>query len=192
MDSLPLRRDLNRNDLLEQLDAALHLRGLRRLIAEAIDEHLHPRDFLVLLFLRLPQAFEHRVALLDVLAVISDVVGQLSQVDVCDTRDNGVQEIPIVRHENDGVGIRAEILLEPVACLQVEMVGGLVEQQQVRAAEQELGERDAHLPAARERFTRSVGVVAAESEATQDRRNPQVHAVAFVQPKPILELRIPR
>ena len=78
MDALPLRRHLDRHHLLEQLDAALHLRGLGRLVAEAIDEHLDARDLLVLLALRLAQPFEHRVALLDVLAVVADVVGQLS------------------------------------------------------------------------------------------------------------------
>ena len=60
----------------EQLDPALDLRGLGRLVAEPVDEHLHPRDLFVLVALHLAQALEHRVALLDVLAVVADVVGQ--------------------------------------------------------------------------------------------------------------------
>ena len=43
VDLLPLGRHLDRHDLLEHLDAALHLRRLRRLIAEPIDEHLDAR-----------------------------------------------------------------------------------------------------------------------------------------------------
>ena len=148
VDPFPLRRHFDRHDLLEQLDAALHLRGLGRLVAEAIDEHLHARDFLVLLSFGLPQALEHRVALLDVLAVVADVVGQFPQVDVGDARDDGIEEVAVVRNENHRVGIGAKIFLEPVASLEVEMVGRLVEQQQVRSSEQELGERDSHLPAA--------------------------------------------
>ena len=152
MDALPLGRHLDRHDLLEQLDAALHLRGLGRLVAEAIDEHLHARDFFVLLALGLAQAFEHGVALLDVLAVVADVVGQLAQVNVGDARDDRIEEVAVVRDENDRVGIGAEIFLEPVAGFEIEVIGRLVEQQQVRASEQELGQRDTHLPAAGERF----------------------------------------
>ena len=155
VDPLPFGRHLDRDDLLEQLDAALDLRGLGRLVAEPVDEHLHARDFFVLLLLRLPQPLEHRVALLDVLAVVADVVRQLAQVQVGDARDDRVEEVAIVRDEDDGVRIRAEILLEPVARFEIEVIGRLVEQQQVRTAEQQLGERDAHLPAAGKRFGRS-------------------------------------
>ena len=80
MDPLALGRHLDRDDLLEHLDAALHLRGLRRLVAEAVDEHLHARDFFVLLALRLAQPLDARVALDEVVAVVADVVGQRAQV----------------------------------------------------------------------------------------------------------------
>ena len=39
-------------------------------------------------------------------------------------------------------------MLQPVAGFQIQVIGRLVEQQQVRLFEQQLGERDAHLPAA--------------------------------------------
>ena len=150
------------------------------------------RDLLVLLPLGLPQPFEHRVALLDVLAVVADVVGQLAQVEVGDARDDRVEEVAVVRDEDDRVRIRAEVLLEPVARLEIEVVGRLVEQQQVRAPEQQLGQRDAHLPAAGERLRRTVVVLGAEAEAAQHRRDAQVHAVALVEPEPILELAVAR
>jgi hypothetical protein len=41
-----------------------------------------------------------------------------------------------------------QVFLEPIARLEIEMVGRLVEQQEIRLAEQQLRERDAHLPAA--------------------------------------------
>ncbi len=190
VDALALRRDLDRHDLLEQLDAALDLRGLRCLVAEAVDEHLDARDLLVLLALRLPQALEHRVALRDVLAVVADVVGQLAQVEVGDARDDRVEEVAIVRDEDDGVRIRAEIFLEPVARLEIEVVRRLVEQQQVRPAEQQLRQRDAHLPPAGERLGRAREILLAEAEAAQHRRDPQIHAVAVCQPEAILQVAV--
>ena len=63
-----------------------------------------------------------------------------------------------MRDEDDGVRIGVQVLLEPVARLEIEMVGRLVEQQQVRLAEQQLGQRDPHLPAAGERLGRPLEV----------------------------------
>ena len=113
-------------------------------------------------------------------------------MDVGDAGDDGIEEVAIVRDEDDRVGIGAKVLLEPVAGLEVEMIGRLVEQQQVRPSEQQLGERDPHLPAAGERFAGPAGVLAAESQTAQHGGDAQVHAVAFVQPESILELGVAR
>jgi hypothetical protein len=59
-----------------------------------------------------------------------------------------VEKIAVVRDEHEGKRILQQILLQPVAGFEIEVVGGLVEQQQVGLFEQQLGERDAHLPAA--------------------------------------------
>ena len=131
---LALWRNLDRHHFLEQLDAALHLRRFRRLIAEAVDEHLDARDFLVLFALRLTEPLEHRVAQLDVLAVVADVVGQLPEMDVGDPRHDRVEEVAIVRDENHRVRVGAQVFLEPVARLEIEMVRRLVQQQEVRPA----------------------------------------------------------
>ena len=55
-----------------------------------------------------------------------------------------------MRDQHERVRIVREIFLEPVASLEIEMVCRLVQQQQIRLLEQQLGQRDAHLPAARE------------------------------------------
>ena len=189
---LSFGRYLDRHDLLEHLDPALYLRRLRRLVTKPVDEHLDARDLFVLIAFGLSKLFEHRVALLDVLAVVADVVGQPPQVNVGDPRDDGIEEVTVVRDEDDGVRIGMEIFLEPVACLEIEVIGRLVEQQQVWTSEQQLCEGDSHLPAARERFARTVAVLAAESEAAQHGRDAQVDAIALVQAESILKLRVAR
>ena len=70
-----------------------------------------------------------------------------------------------MRDQHEGVRIVAEILFQPVAGFQVEMVGGLVEQQQVRLLQQQLGQRDAHLPAAGKLFGLALPVFFAETQA---------------------------
>ncbi len=187
-DALALGRHLDRHDLLEHLDPALDLRRLGRLVAEPVDEHLHPRDFLVLIALGLAQPLEHRVAQLDVLAVVADVVGQRAQVQVGDPGDDRVEEVAIVRDQDDRVRVGRQVFLEPVARVEIEVVGRLVEQQQAGPPEQQLGQRDAHLPAARERLGGLAEVVLAEAEAAQHGRDPQVDAVAVVAAELLLQL----
>ena len=58
VDALALGRHLEALDLLEHLDAALHLRRLGRLVAEAVDELLDALDLLVLPPLGLAQPLE--------------------------------------------------------------------------------------------------------------------------------------
>ena len=61
VDLLALGRHLDRHDLLEHLDPALHLRRLGRLVAEPVDEHPDARDLLVLLALGLAQLLDARL-----------------------------------------------------------------------------------------------------------------------------------
>ena len=72
------------------------------------------------------------------------------------------------------------------------MVGGLVEQEQPGALEQQLGERDAHLPTAGEGFRRPAQVVLSEAETAQHSGNAQVEAVAVGGTEAILDLGVAR
>ena len=59
-----------------------------------------------------------------------------------------VEEIAVMGDHDHGAGIVAQMMLEPGHALGVEMVGGLVEQEDIRPLEQEAAERDAPLLAA--------------------------------------------
>ena len=56
--------------------------------------------------------------------------------------------MPVVRNHNQHAFVVAEIILQPVDRFQVEVVGGLVQQQRGRAAEESLGQQHSHLLAA--------------------------------------------
>ena len=55
---------------------------------------------------------------------------------------NIVEEVPIVGHCDDGAGVVLQCALEPGDGFCVEMVRGLVEEQQVGLGEQETGHRN--------------------------------------------------
>ena len=64
-------------------------------------------------------------------------------VDVDDTRDRLVEQVEVVAHDEQRAAVRAQELEQPGAGVGVEVVGRLVEQQQVAAAEEDAHELDA-------------------------------------------------
>src|SRR5205814_1249868 len=61
--------------------------------------------------------------------------------------DGYVEEVTIVRDQHKGVGVIRQIFFQPVASFKIKMVGGFIEQEQVRLLQQELGQGNSHLPA---------------------------------------------
>ena len=96
------------------------------------------------------------VVLAALLLVFEEVVdlagkhGQLAARQVERVAASGPQKGPVVRDDQAGLLVVAEKVLQQNLGPQIEKVGGLVEQQQIRLVQQKRGQLDARLPAARE------------------------------------------
>ena len=165
-------------DLLDLLHALLGLGGLRGLVAELVHEHLHVRDLALLGGALGPHLLEVVLALPEVAGVVGGVGGDAAVLHGGHMRDAGVHERPVVGDEKDRAVVAREELLEPADALEVEVVGRLVEQQQVGVAQQQLRERDAHLPAAREVAGGLVEVLDGEAETREDLPGARLELVA--------------
>jgi len=66
-----------------------------------------------------------------------------SQRQIGDARHHGIEKEPIVGDENDRVRVRVEVGLQPVARLEIEVIGRLVEQQYVGGRHQLARETEA-------------------------------------------------
>ena len=133
---------------LERLDPALRLLGLGGLGAKAVDEGVQVRDLPLLLDIGSLLQRELLCALPFELCVIAAVGRELARVDVNNDVHDAVEEVAIVRDEQQRPRILCQPVFEPQHRIEVEMVGRLVQQQQVRAAHQRLREVQAHPPAA--------------------------------------------
>ena len=69
-------------------------------------------------------------------------------VDVGGVGGDGVEEVAVVGDGDEGAVVVVEEVLEPVDGVEIEVVGGLVEEQGLGLAEEGLGEQDADLLAA--------------------------------------------
>ncbi len=169
-----------RNELhaLDRPEAALRLLGFRGLRAKTVDERLQVRNLALLFRIgRLLQCELLRAHQLE-LRVVARVRDELAVVDVHDAVDHAVEEIAVVRDEEQRAGIPAEPVFEPQHGIEVEVVRGLVEQQEIRARLQRLREVQAHAPAAGEARNR-VGVPRfLEAEAREERCRTRTRAVA--------------
>ena len=148
MDHRLFFRYLDPLDLLQLLDAALHLLGLRRLRPKAIDERLQILDPLALVLVPGNQLCLALFLLLQILRVVAGIDIQPLVPDLHRPAHRHIQKIPVVRDQNVSKRIRAQVLLQPVARLQIKMVRRLVQQQKIRPLQQQLRQRNPHLPAA--------------------------------------------
>ena len=168
---------------------ALHLLGLGRLVAEAIDEGLEMLDLLALVLIRSQQLRAALVFLREVLRVVALVDGEALVPDLHGAIDGDVEEVAIVRDEDVAEGISLEIVLEPVAGFQVEMICRLVQKQEVGLGQQELGQRDTHLPAAGELIGLARPVFLGEAQAGEHCAHLRIERVAVERVKAVLQQR---
>ena len=75
---------------------------------------------------------------------------ELAGLEMQDPIDRVVEQVAVVADHDHGVRIAREVILQPERAFEIEIVGRLVEQQQIGLGEQHGRERDPHAPAAGE------------------------------------------
>ena len=78
------------------------------------------------------------------------------------------KQLAVVADDQRGLGIFLQPRLEPQRAFEIEVIGRLVEQEQIGLGEQSRGQRHAHAPAAGEFRHRPLEIGVGESEPAQD------------------------
>ena len=115
--------------------------------------------------------FARRALLLE-RGVGSLVERQLAAIEMQDLVDRGVEQVAVVADDDHGARIVRQMVLEPQRALEIEIVGGLVQQQEIGGGEQGCGEGHPHAPAAGKFLTRPRLVGGRKSQAAEDRSRP--------------------
>ena len=97
-----------------------------------------------------------------------EVVEQLAVVDLEHARGDAVDEMTVVGDQQDGAGVVLEGVGERLDRAHVEVVGGLVEQQEVGVADEQREQAEAAALAAREHLDALLDLVGAELEAAEE------------------------
>ena len=91
-------------------------------------------------------------------------------VDVRDAVHAGVEEFAVVGDDHQAAGVARQILFQPQDGFEVEVVGRLVEQQQIGAVHQRARQVQAHAPAAGKALHRAIQRIVGEPQAVQQLR----------------------
>ena len=97
--------------------------------------------------------------------VVAGVGVELAQLQLEGLGDDPVEEVAVVAGDQDRAGVGAEELLEPLDAEQVEVVGRLVEQEQVVLEGEQAAQGQPHRPAAGEGGDRRVELGDREAQA---------------------------
>src|SRR5262249_17440035 len=130
----------------------------------AADELLGLADVLLLLVVGGLEALEPRFALDDGLVVAAGKPERLARFERDDVAAGRAQEVAVVRDQHEGLGPLLQALLEVLGGLDVEVVGRLVEEEQIWRAEQRARQLEAAALATRKRLDAARQVVVAEAE----------------------------
>ncbi len=182
-------RNLDPFDPLQFLDPALHLLGLGRLVAKALDKRLQVLNLLPLVAIRRRQLRPSLFACLQILRIISGIDMQPLVPQLHRAIHRHIQKIPVMRDQHIAKRIAAQILLQPVARLQVQMVRRLVQQQQVGPRQQQLGQRNPHLPSAAELLRIALPILLVKAQAAQHIAHLRIQRIAIQQLHPALQQR---
>ena len=179
---------LDRLHLLELLDPRLHGGGLVGLRAEPIDE---PGQSLAFAREVLGATREDGLflgALGEVLLVVAGVRAQALELEADHARDLLVEELAVVADQHEAPVPPLEELGEPRDRRHVEVVGRLVEEEHVRALEQQARQHGAHLPAARQLSEIALLLVGVKPEPGQDRQRLVLAEESLEVIEPLVEL----
>ncbi len=153
----------------QHLHAALRLPRLRRLGFEAVDKGLHmlARGFLLLGERGIERALG--AARRNERVVAAGIERELAVFEMQDEFGRGVQKIAVMADDQHRAAIAPQEILQPQHAFQIEIVGGLVQQQQIGAGEQDRRQRHAHAPAAGKLGTGAQLFFGGKSETRQNR-----------------------
>ncbi len=153
--------------LLQLFDAALHLCGFGRLVAETFDESFRVGQHLLLVLVSTELLFATFLAKLYIIGIFDFIIVYLTQLDLDGPRRRIVDEGAVVRNEHHGIGTRGDEGLKPLDGFDIEMIRGLIEQQHLRTTEQQLRQFDSHTPTSTELRCIAVEIFPVETETDQ-------------------------
>ncbi len=125
---------------------------LGRLMLKPLNHLIQPGQLLLLLLIALLLPGQQPALLLAILGIIPHITGQPFPAHLIDKLRHLVQKKPVMGHHHHRMVILPQILLQPLAGSNIQMIGGLIQKQNVRFFQQQPDKADLRLFSAGEGF----------------------------------------
>ncbi|MEY9789138.1 hypothetical protein ABIE77_003697 [Sinorhizobium fredii] len=122
------------------------------------------------------------------LVIGAAIEGELLLVQVNDGVHRRIQQVAVVADDDDRMRIAADVILQPQGSFEIQIVGRLVEQQQIRLGKQHGCKRNAHAPAAGEGGGGTLLRFVIEAEPGENARRPRFRRMGADIGKPRLDV----
>ena len=109
--------------------------------------------------------------------VAATVERQFALIDMGDVINHFVEEVAVVGNQQQGARIAFQPLFEPDDCVEVQVVGRFVEQQQIRGAHQCLCQIQTHPPATGEIADLTIHLLIGETKTGEQLARPRIGGV---------------
>src|SRR5690606_21110650 len=141
-------------DAFEPVESRLPAAGFPGALSgpKSADKLLGLLDELLLLLVLLPMPSSPLLAEFQVAGVRSGIVLDTAEGEIERAGGDPVEKIAVVRNNQAGAAPTSQEVFEPVEHRKIEMVGRLIEQQQIRVRQKRLGQRDTGFLSAAELF----------------------------------------
>jgi hypothetical protein len=149
-------------------------------------------DLLGLVLRRLLLRLDPRLARGEVVVVAAGKLRQLAAIQLHDPPHHPVQEVTIVGDDDERPLPPVEEPLQPADRLEVQVVRGLVQEEQVGRREEKAREGDAHPPAPRQIRERTVEARLGNAEPREDRTGLRLDPVPPQRLEPVAEIAVRR
>ena len=155
-------------ELLECFDPALNRGCFVGLGTKAVDKALHALALLLDVAGSIDEDLLLFSPLFSVLVVVAGVLAHRFRFEAHDTANLLVEELAIVGDEAEGAVVAVQEVAEPGHARHVQVVGRLVQEQQVVFLKQERGQDGAHFPTSTELIDVSFALVVTKTQAGED------------------------
>ena len=112
------------------------------------------------------------------MVVVTRVEVEDAPIEFHDMGGHPIQEVAVVADEHEAAGPFEQELLEPEEALQIQVVGRLVQEQQVRPLHEQTSQGHPHAPSSGELPDRPLEIVVPKGHAPQDRLSAGLKGIA--------------
>ena len=163
----------------KRLEPTLRLLGLGRFVPESFNEWLHMSNGTLLFFVHCVLKCDFLCFLDFVLGIVCSIGGETVVLDIQYFVYSMIEKIPVVWDYNKCSAVWFQKTFQKYFCIEIEVVGRFIEQQQIWFHDQRLGKVESHSPTSRKFLYRSFQILLGKTQSDEKCRRSRLNGIGI-------------